>query len=154
MAWLCGFLLSTLLNCGVGVGADVGATPLSGVVEFDCFCGSLGISPDPLERAFLLSALWCRIDFSSESRRARLGGRLSRWRSGTGLGSLGGSAGSAWLCPLATWFSSGGSCPRGFLGNSSSLPAAWKQTGTLGNHQDARVSDDGETHCVTRIHIG
>lgn len=39
---------------------------------------------------------------------------------------MGGLTGSAWLWPLATWFtaaaSSAGSCPRGFLGNSSSLP--------------------------------
>ncbi|KAA8580378.1 hypothetical protein FQN60_005913 [Etheostoma spectabile] len=59
-----------------------------GVVEVDCFRCSFGISPDPLERASLLSALWWRIDFSSESRRDLLGGRLSRLRSGTGLGSL------------------------------------------------------------------
>lgn len=105
-----------LLGCGTGVGAEIGG------VEIECLCCSLGISPDPLER----SALW-RIILSRESLRILLGGRLSGWCFGTGLGSLGVLAGSVWLWPLATWFTAGGSCPRGFLGNSSSLPVAWRQ---------------------------
>ena len=112
-----------MVSCGVGLSAEGGVTPLSGV----------GISADPLDARSLLSALRGRMVFSIESRRTMLGGRLSRWRSGTGLGSLGGSAGSTWLCPLATWFPitvsarSGGSWPNGFLGNSSSLPAEGNQ---------------------------
>ena len=102
VAWLWGFAPSTTggSGCGDGVGAGEGVAPLSGVARLEAeggLRGSEGISPDPLERASLLSDLCCRACFSRESLRERLGGRLSFWRSWVGLGALAGSAGWAWL---------------------------------------------------------